>query len=232
MAVSALVRRCRSAAPLVAFFATALLAIVLAAQAQLVCSHEMIVTMPAMDMPGMAMGRHGMAMGEPRSLGSAIALCPIVLILGAAAAVLCASALALLLVDEHRASSSRALVRACTRLPLLGTVATIIAFGSIAVGVMMAVDRNTPAGAAGWLSLIALVISIAVALTVLAIGAAKCALSLTERIAVAIALAIDLLRPAVPVRAYARCTRRAQRTHRVPALAARRGLRAPPFSVR
>lgn len=228
MVLSALVRRCRSAAPLVAFTATALLAIVLAAQAQLVCSHEMIVAMPAISMPGMA----GMEMPPASSVTNALALCPIVLILGIAAAVLCANALALIIFDPHRSTTGRTLARRISRLSLTTTATTLLALGSTAVGIMMAIDRSTPTGVTGWLLLAGIVVGIAVAASVIAAGTARCALALTRRLAVAIAYVFAALAPPVPVPVYARHDLGARTAHRVPALAARRGLRAPPHTVR
>jgi hypothetical protein len=223
MVLSALVRRCRSAAPFVAFIATAVLAIVLAAQAQLVCSHAMLVAMPAM--AGMEMA--GMATGA-----TTVALCPVVLILGIAAALLTANAIGLVLADPHRASSTRTLARRCAQLPVVTTAGTVIALGSAAVGTMMALDHSTPAGIAGWLLLAGIIAAIAVSTSVIAVAAARVTLALTRRIAVAIACAIALLRPAVPAPVPCRNDARRRIAHRVPLLAARRGLRAPPFRLR
>jgi hypothetical protein len=226
MALPALVRRSRTAAPLIAFVATALLATVLAAQAQLICSHEMIMAMPGMP----AMDMNGMAGMGPA--GSTVALCPVVLVLGIAAALLCANAAALLVFDRHRALTGRTLARICARLPLASTALTVLTLGSAAVGSMMAIDRSIPPNAPGWLQLAAIVAGIAVAATVVAIGAARCALALTRRIAVAIACAIEILTPRVPAAAFRRAERVALVARRAPVLAARRGLRAPPFSAR
>jgi len=225
MVLSALVRHCRSAAPLVAFTATALLAIVLAAQAQLVCSHETIVAMPAISMPGMEMP-------PASSATNALALCPIVLILAIAAAVLCANALALIIFDPHRCTTGRTLARRYARLPPTTTAGTLLALGSTAVGIMMAIDRSTPSGVTGWLLLAGIVVGIAVAASVIAAGTARCALALTRRLAVAIAYVFAALAPPVPVPVYARHDLGARTAHRIPALAARRGLRAPPHTVR
>lgn len=226
MALFALVRRCRSLAPLAAFIATAVLAIVLAAQAQLVCGHalhvEMAAAMPGMDMSGTATA------AAPATL----ALCPVVLILGIAAALLALNAFTLIAFDPHRTTTARILARRCARLPLAGTAATVVACGSIAVGIMMTIDRSTPAGPAGWLTLAGVIAAIAVATAVIAIVTARCGLAFTRRLAVALAAVIERFVPTPPVPAYARLSRAGRTAHRVPLLAARRGLRAPPFHDR
>ena len=222
-------RRSRSAAPLIAFIATALFAIVMAAQAQLVCSHAMLVAMPAMDMRGMA--GTDMAAG-PALAGSTLALCPVELILGIAAALLCVNAAALLVFDRHRSTTGRAIARQCARLPLAATAATLLTLGAAAVCIMMAIDHSIPAGASGWLALVAAVAGIALAAAIIAVLAGRCALAFTRRIAVAIACAIEILTPRTLVPAYRRADRLALTARRAPVLAARRGLRAPPFAVR
>ena len=219
MVFSALARRCRPVVPVCAFLATAALAIVLAAQAQLACTREMTMTMPpmaGMDMTG----------------GGVLMLCPIVLVLGIAAALLTANAFALIASDPHRTITGRALVRRYARLPFAHTAGAAIALGSGAVAAMMAVDGSTPGGLGGWLALGGIIVAVAVAVTVIALGSVRGLAALTRRIVVALVAELHRDRRAVALPAFTHRLRAAQAAYRVPLLAARRGLRAPPSVLR
>lgn len=221
MALSALVGRCRFAVPLYAFLATAALSVLLAAQAQLACSRHVVMTMPD-GMPGMEM---------PASSG-AISLCPIVLVLGLAAAFLTAYAVATLTFGPHRRATRRALVRSYAHLPLHVIAGSVLALGSASVGLMMAVDGTTPAGFYGWLLLAGIVLAVAFAAALAGLGIMRAILALGERIALVLAAELHVLRRRALVPSFAQRRPAAPAGHRVPLLAARRGLRAPPLSVR
>jgi hypothetical protein len=202
--------------PVGAFLALASLATLLAAQAQIACTRQVSLAMP--DMPGMNMG------------GGPISLCPIVLMLSAAAMILTANAFALLLTQRNRGAVSRALATFVVRLPFAGACATTLAFGAGAVGSMMVLDGTAPSGAIGWLCLGAVVLATGVAATLVAFGIGRLILAITRRIAVALEREVQVSRCA-----DAQVRRRSDAvplTRCVPLLAACRGLRAPPQIVR
>jgi hypothetical protein len=217
MALSAVLGRGRLAAPLRAFLATAALSVLLAAQAQLACSRQMVMTMPGMEMPASS---------------GVIALCPIVLLLGLAAAFLSAYAVATLAFGPHRRATGRALVRRYAQLPLHAVGGSVLALGSGSVGMMMALDGSTPAGLSGWLLLAGIVIAVAFATALAGLGVVRALLALGDRIAFVLAAEVQVLRRGALVPAFTHRPRAATAARRVPLLAARRGLRAPPFSGR
>jgi hypothetical protein len=215
-----MVRACRSALPLGAFLALATLAIVLAAQAQIACTRQIAMAMP--DMPGMDMST--MAMPS----GGVVSLCPIVLALSVAAILLTLNTAVLLLLDPERAVLSRSLAAFVVRLPFATTSASIFALGAGAVGTMMAIDGNEPAGLTGWLSLLGIVLAAALAAAIIAVGLGRCVIALTRRIVLAFERALCVLRRALIASAVPRHRWAALRPA-VPVLAVCRGLRAPPF---
>jgi hypothetical protein len=211
---------CRSALPIGAFLALATLATLFAAQAQIACTRRISVAMP--DMPGMDMS------GGPT--GGALSLCPIVVMLSAAATILTLNAFALLLTSRNRGAVSRGLALFVMRLPFAGACATTLAFGAGAVGTMMALDGTAPDGAIGWLCLGAIILASGVAATLVAFGIGRFVLAITRRIVIALEREIQISRSA-----DAHVRRRigaAPPARRVPLLAAYRGLRAPPQTVR
>jgi hypothetical protein len=217
MAFRAAIGRCRSAVPLCAFLAAAALTVLLAAQAQLACTRQMVMTMPA-GMPPMP---------TPAATGS-LELCPVVLILGIAAALLTMYAVAALVADPHRSATSGALMRRYSRIPLRTVTGAVIALGSASVGAMMAVDGSTPSGISGWLLLAGIVAAIAFATSVTGFAIVRAMLALCGVARVA-AAERHVVRRGVLAPAFARRARPVTTAPRIPLLAARRGLRAPPI---
>lgn len=182
-----------------AFFSLATLAVVLAAQAQIACTRQI-----AMDMP------------MPIA-GGAVALCPFVLALSVAAAVLTVRAIAAGVV---------------VRLPFAKTCASVLAFGTLGVGALIGLDGTAPAGLGGWFVLAAVIVATALSATVVAVGLVHCAIELTHRIVVAVDdITYVASRAVAPLHVNRRLCP-ATAGPRVPLLAARRGLRAPPLTVR
>lgn len=216
MAFSRAIGRHRSAVPPCAFLATAALTVLLAAQAQLACSRQVVVSMPGMEMPD----------------SSGVALCPIALVLGLAAAILTAAAAATLVSDPHRRVTGRALVRRYAAFSFARAAGTVLALGSGSVGLMIVVDGNAPAGAASWLLLAGMVVAVAFATTLAAFVSVRAMRALGDRLAVALARELAVLERGALVPAFAPHPSSAATAHRVPLLAARRGLRAPPLSAR
>jgi hypothetical protein len=214
MAFRAAIGRCRFAVPLCAFLATAALTVLLAAQAQLACTRQMVMSMPA-GMPPMPM---------PAATGS-LALCPVVLILGIAAALLTIYGVASLVADPHRGATGRALMRRYSSIPLRIVAGAVLALGSVSVGSMMALDGSTPSGISGWLLLAGIVAGIAFATSVTGFAIVRAILTLSRRVALVAVAERHVLRRGVLVPAFVRPV---TIVPRVPLLAARRGLRAPP----
>jgi len=217
MALRPAIARCRLAVPLGAFFALAALSVVLAAQAELACTRRMVMSMPGMEMPAASGG---------------IALCPIVLALGLAAAMLTAAAVTLLAADPHRRVTARVLARRYAGASFPVAAGAVLALGSGAVGLMIAVDGRTPSGYAGWLVLASIVIAVTLATTLTAFTGVHALAALGGRIALVLAREVALLGRAALGPAFVCRSRAAVTVHRVPVLAARRGLRAPPLFSR
>lgn len=218
MAFRAAIGRCRSAVPLCAFLTAAALTVLLAAQAQLACTRQMLMTMPA-GMPPMP---------TPGATGS-LELCPVVLILGIAAALLTMYAVAAPVADPHRSATSGALMRRYSRIPLRTVTGAVIALGSASVGAMMAVDGSTPSGISGWLLLAGIVAAIAFATSVTGFAIVRAMLALSRGVTRVAAAERHVVRRGVLAPAFARRARPVTTAPRIPLLAARRGLRAPPI---
>jgi hypothetical protein len=218
MAIRAAIGRCRSAAPVCAFLAGAALSVLLAAQAQLACTRQMVMTMPA-GMPPMAM---------TADTGT-LALCPVVLVLGLAAVLLTLYAGASFVADPHRSVTRRALIRRYARIPLHTAAGAVLAIGSGSVASMMALDGSTPSGISGWLLLGGIVAGVALATSVAGVAIVRTILAFSRCVAMVLAAERHVVRRGVPAPALARRTAAPTVVHRVPLLAARRGLRAPPI---
>jgi hypothetical protein len=211
----------RFALPSAAFLALTSLAIVLAAQARIACTRKISIGMP--DMPGMDMS------SMPMPGGAAISLCPIVLALAIAAVLLTLNATVLLLLDPERAAASRSLAGFVVRLPFAATCSSIFGLGAGAVGVMMAIDGNEPAGIAGWLSLLGVVLATALAAAIVAVGLGRCVIALTRRLVLAFELALCIVPRAFLVYFGPRVGTFSAGPS-ILLMAACRGLRAPPFA--
>ena len=205
----------------------AVLALVLAAQTSLACSDKIALPGPAdsmRSMPGMA-AMAGMDGATP------MMICPLVLALIVASALLAAAALAMLWCDPHRGLTRRALVTSLAQLPPARTAALVAAAGASAVGIMLVLERTGVPTLPICAMLAALLFGCALTLTLGAIIAGRVALALGRRLL--LALVAIIARAAAPVGP------RGQRfafaiigEHAVPLLAAGRGLRAPPLFVR
>jgi hypothetical protein len=223
MQCRSVVHGCRSAMPLAAFLSLATLAMLLAAQALLVCSRQVSVSMVAM--PGMQMATAPMTVG-------AVSLCPLVIALGVIGAVLSVNAFLLLQFDPNRVHTGRLAARLVVRLPFAGTCGIILSFGCGAIGTMMAIDGTAPGSNAGWLSLGGIVLAVTIAAALVAVALGKFVLSISRRVGVAILHAVQIVRRSRTCVHLRRPDRIAHPQHRAPILAACRGLRAPPVLVR
>jgi hypothetical protein len=206
--------------PLGAFLSLTTLATLLSAQTRLVCTRQMTMDMPGMDMASMP------------APGGAISLCPIVLVLSIASIVLTIHAFVLLLLDRDRVASSRSLARFVLRFPVGGTCATIVTLGCGAVATMMAVDGTSPADPTGWLCLAVIILTTAVAGTLVAIALGHLLLSITRSIVLALERALRVTRRIASATPAPSVDAVVPMRHRVHVLAASRGLRAPPPLVR
>jgi hypothetical protein len=195
---------------------------VLAGQAQIACTRQISIGMSMRDMPGMDMSTLAMP------AGGAISLCPVVLALTIAAVLMTLNAAVWLLLDPESAAASRSLAGFVVRLPFATTCASIFALGAGGVGTMMAIDGNEPAGVAGWLSLLGIVLGTAIAAAIIAVGLGRCVIALTRRIALAFERELFIVSRAFMEYVGTRYRAVAVRPY-IPVLAACRGLRAPPF---
>lgn len=215
-----------------AFFAAATLAMLLAAQTQLVCTRQMVLQLPGSSMPGMS-GMGDMAgMGASMPMAPGIALCPVVLVLALAAGLLAATAAVMLVRAGEAQAVRRSLVRACAGMPLGSVSGLILALGSAAVGTLIAVDGTAPAGPAGWVAVAAILVATALAIGILTQAVGRFALALARGLARSLALGRRLGR--IRVRGPHRALDAGRHDLRAVCspLAARSGLRAPPLPVR
>jgi hypothetical protein len=215
-------RRAPIAVPLTALLASTVSAIALAAQSGLAfCDNRVAMpSMPGMDMSTMP----GMTGGQ------GVMICPVVLVLILSSALLAAGAIAVLWRDPHRALARREIVRALASLPPLRSAGAVMLLGGGALATMRAVDGTGGAGPAACATLALLLAGCSLAAVLFSIVAGNVLLAFGRRLVLAIAAAIASAGDAPP---------RVQRL--VPAvagpragalLAAGRGLRAPPSTVR
>ena len=217
--------------PLVALLAATVSAIVLAAQAGLsFCGNRVAVPMPAdamASMPGM-----NMTGGAQIQAGShAMMICPVVLVLIVASALLALGAIALLWRDPNRRLARHTIVNELARLPLGRTAGGLLLAGSAAVALMLALDGAGPPALPACALLAALLVACSLSAALLSIFAGRVALAFGRRLMLAIVAAIsavtDAAEPCIP-----RLVPVVAGGHAVPLLAAGRGLRAPPLFVR
>jgi hypothetical protein len=197
---------------------------VLAAQMSLACTDKVAVPMAddvMTAMPGMDMtATHGPIM-----------ICPIVLVLIVASALLSACAGIMFWRDPHRALAQRDIARTLARLPLARTVSFVALAGTSAVGAMIALERSGPPALPMCALLAVLLFACALAVTLTVITAGRIAIAFGRRLILAIVAAIACAGDAVAPPAQ-RLIPIVAGGHAVPLLAAGRGLRAPPLFVR
>jgi hypothetical protein len=221
-------RNVRLLAPLCALLSFAVLAIVLTAQTGLAfCGNRVALPGPmADDMPGMAMVALPNAAPDHQLM-----ICPVVLVLIVASAVLAVAALVVLWLDPDRAFTRSSMAHGLARLPLLRSVAALVVFGAGAVSAMIAVDGAGPPAPATCAILLLLTIAGALAAVGASTLCARVVLALGRRLLIAIASAIADRRVREKLFLRRSLVRNAAGTaSRL--FAARRGLRAPPSFVR
>jgi hypothetical protein len=213
---------------LVALLSSAVLAMLLAAQTSLACTDKIALPVAAGAMQMMP----GMDMSSMQAPGqSMIMICPIVLALIVASALLTLAAIAMLWRDPHRALTQRTIAGALAQLPPARTAVTLLLGGASAVTAMLALEHSAPPALPVCALLVALLVLCALVATVTGIVAGRVALALGRRLIVALVAAVAYAAEAgslhvqrlVPVVDFG---------HAVPVLAAGRGLRAPPSFVR
>jgi hypothetical protein len=205
---------------------SAVLAMVLAAQTSLACTDKVALPIPASAMPMMP----GMDMSAMGDSGGAMMICPIVLGLIIASALLTLSAFTLLWCDPHRALTQRRIVRLLAGLPVLRTAVAVSAAGTAAVAAMLCLEHSVPALPVCAM-LVALLVACALGATFLAIVGGHLAIAFGRRLMLAIVAAFARMLDAVAPPAL-RFVPAVAAGHTVPLLAAGRGLRAPPAFVR
>ncbi len=220
--------RPRTTVPLVALLSSAVLAMLLAAQMSLACTDKIALPIDPGAMPMMP----GMDMSTMASPGqSALMICPIVLVLIVASALLTLTAIAMLWRDPHRALTRRTIAGSLAHLPPARTAAVLLLGGASAVVAMLGLEHSTPPALPVCAMLVALLVSCALAATVLGIIAGRIALALGRRLIVAIVAAIAYAAEAGELHVR-RLPPLVDFGYAVPVLATGRGLRAPPSSVR
>jgi hypothetical protein len=220
------------ALPLTALVASAVTALVLAAQVGLAfCNARVALPMPGMaDMPGMA-SMPGMAMPSVPSGGHVLMICPVVLALIVSSGLLAALALVALWRDPHGGLARRGVVRALAGLPPLRTAGVLAVLGAVAVATMLAVDHAAPPALPSCFALAGLLAACSAAAVALSMAAGRIALAFGRRLILAVAAAAAL-RPAPSAPLTLRLVPRACGVRAASPLAAGRGLRAPPRFVR
>jgi hypothetical protein len=220
--------RPRTTIPLVALLTLAVLAMLLAAQTSLACTDKIALPIAAGAMPMMP----GMDMSSMQSPGgSGMMICPIVLALIVASALLTLAAIGLLWRDPHRALTRRTLAGALAHLPPARTAAILLCGGAISVVAMMGLEHSTPPALPVCAMLVALLVACALTATVVGIVAGRIALALGQRLIVALVAVVAYAADAGPLHVQ-RLPPRVDFGYAVPVLAAGRGLRAPPLFVR
>ena len=213
---------------MVALLTAAVLAMLIAAQTSLACTDKIALPLAAGSMPMMP----GMDMSSMQAPGqSAIMICPIVLALILASALLTLAAIAMLWRDPHRALTQRTIAGALAQLPPARTAATLLFGGASAVVAMLGLEHSTPPALPVCAMLVALLVLCALAATVAGIVAGRIALALGRRLIVALVAAVAYAADASSLHVQ-RFAPLVDFGHSVPVLAAGRGLRAPPSFVR
>jgi hypothetical protein len=226
MSCPGIAARCRSLLPASAFLASAALAVLLAAQAQLACTRQIVMPIRA----GMAEMHMAHTMAMPAA--NVLSLCPVVVALALAAVILTAWSAAAFVADPHRRTAGRVLLRDVARLPLRTIAGSVLVAGSSAVALMIAADGSAPAGIGGWLLLAAVVTAVAISAATCAAGFVRAALALSQRVVLVIAASLTQRSRDTRIPGFNLYLRPRAAAHPVPPLAARRGLRAPPLPIR
>jgi hypothetical protein len=219
----------RTAVPFIALLSSAVLAIVLVVQTSLACTDKVALPIPGDSMsmmPGMDMT------AMPASAGQHVLMvCPIVLGLIVATALLTAAGIALLWRDPHRALTQQLIVRGLAHLPPVRAAGVVALTGGSAVAGMLWLERSGPLALSICMMLIALLAICALSATLFTIAAGRVMLALGRRLILAIIAAV-----AEAAAALAPCPHQlvpvVAAAHAFPLLAAGRGLRAPPASAR
>ena len=212
----------RTTLPLIALLSVAVSAIVIAVQTSLACTDKLTVAMPAGvmgAMPGMDSGDHS------------VLICPVILALFVASALLTGAAAAMLWSDPHRVLTQRAIVRALAQLPPARTAATLGLAGGSAVAAMLWFERSGPPALPLCALVLALLLVCSLSATLFAIVAGRLAIAFGRRLILAIVTAVAAAAGAKVPAAQHRI-RAVAGGHAVPLLSAGRGLRAPPSFVR
>jgi hypothetical protein len=214
------------ALPLTALVASAVTALVLAAQAGLAfCNARVAIPIPDMaDMPGMTMP------AVPAG-GQELMICPLVLALIVSSALLAALALVALWHDPHGGVVRRGVLRALAGLPPLRTAGALGVLGAAAVATMLALDHTAPPALPSCFALAGLLAVCSAAAVALSIAAGRIALALGRRLILAVVAALAL-RPVPGAPLALRLVPRVCGPRAASPLAAGRGLRAPPRFVR
>jgi hypothetical protein len=197
---------------------------VLAAQTSLACTDKVAIPVPEA-MPPMP----GMEMAGP--VGQALMICPIVLALSVASALLILAAAVLLWRDPHRAVTRHSICWALASLPPSRTAVAVALAGGGAVAAMLWLDRSGPPALPICALLVAVMVLCSLTATAAGIAFGRVAMTLGRRLMLAIVAAIAR----ASVSPAARCFEFAGRTvcsAGTCLLAAGRGLRAPPSFVR
>jgi hypothetical protein len=216
------IRLSTTLAPLTALLAAAVLAMVLAAQAGLAfCNNRVAVAMPSnmmASMPGMDMSGGMQAdMG-----GHVLMICPVVLVLIVASALLAAGAIVLLWRDPHRG---------LTRRTILHVLATLVIFGGAAVLTMRALDGSGPPALPACVLLTALLVGCSLTATLFSIIAGRVAIALGFRLILAVVAALARV-PDVAAPCAQRLAPLSVNLNFICLLASGQGLRAPPSPAR
>jgi hypothetical protein len=227
-------------APLAALLGCTILAIVLAGQAGLaVCSYRVVVTAPAGAMSGMP-GMHDMRdmpgmhdmpdvprMHDMPGMIQGLSICPVVLGLILLAAAAICWAFLVLRADRDRGYSRRRLLGVVARLPFGATVLAVSAAATLPLAVIVAGEPSAQLSFASLAAPAASVLGASLAITALIVGLTHLLIALGRRFAFAIA-ARFVRRVSAVLRFERRPVSAATSFGDVCALAARRGLRAPP----
>jgi hypothetical protein len=217
------------AMPLFALLSSAVLAIVVAAQTSLTCTDKVAIPVPGNAMPAMP-GMDMSAMPGPVP-AHAVLICPVVLVLIVASALLTVGAAILLWRDPHRTLTQRSIFQTLARLPLARTIAGVASAAGIAVVAMLWLERSAPPALPTCAMLAALLVVCALSATVITVVAGRMALALGRRLILAIVAAVANIAAAVTP-PHTRLVPVVAGGHAVPLLAAGRGLRAPPLFAR
>jgi hypothetical protein len=202
-------------APLVSLFALFLLAMTWVVSSR-ICARPVAMAMPMDGMPMSAMPAGG------------VMLCPVVVVMIVLSTLAAAWALLAMWRDPHRSLDAANLARMLARLPIVPTVAVLLAGGALGAGAIVAVDGGALLSFSLCATLVASLGAMSLAATLGSLALARFALALCARLLRAVERAIAR-RPSATFRYVALAPRvRSVRS----AIDFGRGLRAPPSPVR